>query len=160
MDSHDFSGAAEHEALKAAFSATSYEAFGLGQEFSLRVDRNHPDLDALLLTTAREPWAFLTAWNPRSTPTGKSQNIAANQALAKQLAQLTDQDDRPLLVLPGRGVGPDESWTPEESFLVLGISSEQAEALCKQFNQWARLAGERGSLAGLIWTDFSNCQPS
>ena len=91
MDSHDFSGAAEHEALKAAFSATSYEAFGLGQEFSLRVDRNHPDLDALLLTTAREPWAFLTAWNPRSTPTGKSQNIAANQALAKQLAQLTDQ---------------------------------------------------------------------
>ena len=160
MDSHDFSGAAEHEALKAAFSATSYEAFGLGQEFSLRVDRNHPDLDALLLTTAREPWAFLTAWNPRSTPTGKSQNIAANQALAKQLAQLTDQDDRPLLVLPGRGAGPDESWPPAESFLVLGISCEQAEALCKQFSQWARLAGERGSLAGLIWTDFSNCQPS
>lgn len=152
MDFHDSSGAAERKLLEVAFRATRYEAFGLGCELSLRVDQPHPELDALLFNTSRINWAFLTAWNPRSMPTDAQQNSKANRELANQLGELRDEEDRPLLVLPGRGVGPDPNWTPEESFLVLGISNAQAAALCEQFNQWARLAGTRGSSANLVWS--------
>lgn len=159
MDFHDSSGAAERELLEEAFRATRYEAFGLGCELILRVDQPHPELDALLLNTSRTNWAFLTAWNPRSIPTEAQKNFRANQKLENQLGELRDEEDRPLLVLPGRGVGPDPNWPPEESFLVLGISNAQAATLCEQFNQWARLAGTRGASASLVWTLPPDQQP-
>ena len=159
MDFPDSSGAAERELLKKAFCATRYEAFGLGYELSLRVDQPHPELDALLLKTSRTDWAFLTAWNPRSIPTDAQQNSKANKELETKLGELRDEEGRPLLILPGRGVGPDPNWPPEESFLVLGISNAQAATLCEHFNQWARLAGTRGASADLVWSRPPDQQP-
>ena len=155
MDSPDSNGAARRHELEATYGATRYEAFGLGVELCLRVDQVHPELDQLLATSKRSTWAFLTAWNPRSIPTNQALNQAAHQELFVRLSVLKDDLDRPLMVLPGRGVGVDPSWTPEESYLVLGISTEQAESPCGAFNQWARLAGTLGQPAQLIWTHLA-----
>lgn len=152
MDSPDSSGAAKRTELESAFRATSYEAFGLGEEIRLRVDEEHPTLDQLLKRCGRTEWAFLTAWNPGSSLRTKAQNEAANHQLFERLKGLTDEQGRPFLVLPGRGVGDDPGWDAEESFLVLGISSERAEALSQEFNQCARLAGSHGRPARLIWS--------
>jgi hypothetical protein len=48
------------------------------------------------------------------------------------------------------GVGNDDSWEPEASFMVLNIGKEDAIKLGKQFKQNAIVAGEIGNLPELI----------
>jgi hypothetical protein len=53
-------------------------------------------------------------------------------------------------ILPGRGIGDDPSWEPEESVLVLGMPRKAAVRIGRQFGQLAIVAGHRGFPARLI----------
>ncbi len=68
--------------------------------------------------------AFITAWNPFSQPACDVASNARRQAeLARELTQ------RGLRVIDGIGQHPSGHWPGEESFLVLGLTLEDAKAI-------------------------------
>lgn len=74
--------------------------------------------------------AFITACNPFSRQDADvASNVHRQQALANDLAQ------RGLIFIEGIGELPSNGWPAEESFLVLGVSLENAKAIGKQFAQ-------------------------
>jgi hypothetical protein len=108
----------------------------------IRVGQLHPQLDALLDESSTSPWAYITAWNPRSVDTIQHEN-EANQA-----ALLRDLDD--YQVFKGEGVGADTDWPPEPSLLVLGLPEADALKLGHYYGQNAIVVGLRGEAAQLL----------
>jgi hypothetical protein len=56
-------------------------------------------------------------------------------------------------IYEGEGIGADPAWTPEPSFLVLGIRQEDAVALGTRFGQNAIVVGSSTEHAKLVWCD-------
>lgn len=103
-------------------------------------------LEALLTRKRATRWAFITAWNPHSTPLPPEENARRDADLLQAIADLG------LEALPGEGIGEDPDWTPEKSLLVLGISRGQAERLGRRFGQLAIVVGRRGEPSRLVAT--------
>ena len=143
----------ERAALEAAYRATAYEALGPGVELDLRVDEQSAALDALLTSTGRISWAFLTAWNPRSQPLAPEENAERQRALWAALEASSGEGGEPPLLLPGRGRGLEGDWPAEESVLALGLPRAAALQLARRFEQHAFLGGRRGDFAELVWCD-------
>lgn len=137
---------APSNALWNAYRLTTYFA---GEEdkprrFALRVGHCHPDLDRWLAEHGVNDWAFITAFNPFSTPRSVSENELRQRQLEGRLRELG------ITFLPGEGVADDGGWPAEPSFLACGIAEETAVALGRDFHQHAILAGRRGEPARLI----------
>lgn len=128
---------------RSAFLATTYRADLPEGPLDLRIHQRHERLDALLANRGQEVWAFLTAWNPGSAVFSRSENDARNVDLRRRLEELG------LPIYPGRGVPDVGTWTPEESYLVLGLPREEALALGRQFGQLAVVIGRMGGQAEL-----------
>lgn len=73
--------------------------------------------------------AFITAWNPHSQITSADSNARLNKALREHLFCGGFE------IRPGIGQYPSGSWEGEESFLVLGMSLEDAMACGNKFEQ-------------------------
>lgn len=101
-------------------------------------------LDRLLDRRGQTCWAFITAWNPGSVALEDKANAARQHTLLRYLER------GGYTWLPGRGVGQDSAWTPEESLLVFGMDSDAAVKAGKRFGQLAVVAGKRGAPARLI----------
>lgn len=130
---------AGRDALDAAYRATSYRVGRL----ALRVGAPHPWLDRLLEGRGLEHYAYLTAANPGSAPLPAAENAARMRALADALEGF--------VVLRGVAEADDGAWEAEPSFLVLGLSREDAAALGRAFGQNAILVGKRGGAPELLW---------
>ena len=130
---------------EAVYRATSYGVDDGPHRLAIRVGERCAALDALLAAHGAEEWAYLTAWNPGGRPAPAAANAAAQARLAAALAAT----GRPLL--RGAGAGPDPGWTPEPSFLVLGLPRAEALALAARFGQEAIVAGRRGGTAELLF---------
>ena len=117
--------------LLVAYLRTEYRVDDAGHAFVLRIDVPSEELrkchDALGVTCS----TFITAWNPRSTPTPRDQNEAAMVRLEQALAALGCR------WLRGEGVDPDGEWPGEPSFLVLGLDEPAAVGLARRFDQHA-----------------------
>jgi hypothetical protein len=101
--------------------------------FCLRVDQPSSELKHLYGEHGLSTAAFLTACNPL----GRRHAPKVNDARQRQLrAHLQDAG---LYFLDGEGRDPEEKWSGEPSFLVLGISLDQAKAIGIQFGQNAIL---------------------
>jgi hypothetical protein len=133
--------------LAAAYQATTYVVDAPDGPLSLRVGRTHADLDRLLARHGVTSWAFVTAYNPGSIRLDDTANRARQRQLEEAARALGKA------VLPGRGVGDDGTWPPEESLLVLGISEPEAVSLGRRFGQAAVVCGETGAPARLAWID-------
>jgi len=81
------------------------------------------------------PWAYLTAWNPRSAPETESVNRARQSELEKRL----NRDG--ILCLPGVARDPLGRWPDEEGLLAMGLERGRALQLGKEFGQNAILTG-------------------
>jgi hypothetical protein len=125
--------------LERVYRNTAYKAPALDLE--IRIGQHAPSLDALLKQYNAAAWAFITAYNP-----GVLLAVEQNLALLEEL--------RPAIegyrYFEGEGVGEDENWLPEKSFLVIGMSREEAIKLGKQFNQNAIVFGRMGEPAELL----------
>jgi len=127
-----------------AYKNTTYRVYLTLGEIEIRIGVMNLLLQEFLLSNNVESWAFITACNPYSV----LQNADANTFLNTQLeAYLLEKQ---YLFFKGVGVGDDDSWEPEASFMVLNIRKEDAVKLGKQFKQNAIVVGVIGNSPELI----------
>ena len=127
-----------------AYKNTTYRVYLPLGEIDIRIGVMNPLLQQLLLSNHVESWAFITAYNPYSV----MQNVDVNTFLNTQLESYLSE--KQYVFFKGIGVGDDDSWEPEASFMVLNIRKEDAIKLGKQFKQNAIVAGVIGNLPELI----------
>lgn len=134
------------DTLFAAYRATTFEAHieGEPEPLAIRVGERCARLDALLAAHGADAWVYVTACNPASSPLSDDENARRNEALARELAGCA------VAVFEGEGRGDDPSWTPEPSFLALGLTTEQGIELGRRYGQNAIVAGRRSEIAQLV----------
>lgn len=108
----------------------------------IRIGEPNPALDALLAGAGRA--AFLTAANPGSERRSDEENRCSLIALREAL------DAAGWRALEGEGRDPKGAWRAERSFLVLGISHDQALELARRFGQNGFVWCERGAAPQLV----------
>jgi hypothetical protein len=115
--------------LIAHYRSTAYRVLDSGFDFAMNIDQPCAALVECMQHFQVTEAAYLTAWNPRSEPTPMARNKAAQRALETEVAS------RGWRLLYGEGVGSDETWEPEPSILVLGISHDAACGLGRKYGQ-------------------------
>jgi hypothetical protein len=115
--------------LLAAYRRTEYHVDDAGHTFVLRIDVPSDELRRCHELFGVSCSAFLTAWNPRSTPTSRERNQAAMSRLEQALAALGCR------WLRGEGIDPHGEWPGEPSVLVFGIDEPAGVALANRFQQ-------------------------
>jgi len=123
------------DSLVKAYQQAIYSVGGTDSLFELRVGERSSALIALLSNFQVESWAYITSENPGSELLTSDQNKQRTQSLE---AHLKTEGYRYFL---GEGRSPDNSWPPEKSFLILGISENEAVGLAQTFGQKAFLMG-------------------
>lgn len=123
-----------------AYKNTTYEVFE--PKIKIHIGEYNEALEKLLGEHGEETWMFITASNPASKKLSNQENAERNLSL---LAELNNYK-----VFKGRSIGDSEEWSPEESFLVLGISRARAIALGKKYGQNAIVFGTREGLPELV----------
>ena len=112
-------------ALLAAYMDTDYMVSD-DPPLRLRIGERNDDARILLASFNVSTAAFITAWNPGS------RRLTDEENEDRQAELLTEIEQRRLNYLVGVGEGKD--WQ-EYSYLVLGVSREDATALGRQFEQ-------------------------
>lgn len=134
--------------LEQAYRDTRYWANADGIWLGLAIGCVDPLLERLLEDRRQREWAFITAWNPGSTPRARAENLRAQEGLERRLRDAGHE------LWVGQGVGPKlaggEQWI-EPSVLVLGLKREPAVALGREFEQVAIVTGLRGRAPELVW---------
>lgn len=115
-----------------AYRNTDYRILGNHLDtsgFILKIDRTSPELRALYKKTSSNSAAFLTACNPFSQPLCDSDNTARQSQLRTEL------QTRQFFFFDGVGEDTTANWSGEQSYLVLGISLEEAKELSAAYEQ-------------------------
>ncbi|MBK8405300.1 MAG: DUF3293 domain-containing protein [Saprospiraceae bacterium] len=90
-------------------------------------------------------WAFITAWNPKSTELTKQENEQRNACL------LDDIKSSGYISHFGRGISEDGKWS-EDSYFIENISKEEALFYALKYGQCAFVYGKVNQMSELIWT--------
>jgi hypothetical protein len=117
--------------LLEAYRRTSFIIEAPHCEINLRVGEPSQAIDALLESYDATTCAFITAWNPGSVRVEASYNKQQQADLVQIVQSLR------LTFLPGRGVGKNTDWPPEESILVIGVDQDEALKIGRTFGQLA-----------------------
>jgi hypothetical protein len=133
-----------HSELFEAYKNTTYLVYSPIGEIDIRIGVMNPLLQQLLLNNSSESWVFITAYNPYSVMQDAGVNTILNTQLEDYLS------GKRYLFFKGIGVGDDNSWEPEASFMVLNIRKEDAVKLGRHFKQNAIVVGVIGTSAELI----------
>ena len=131
-------------AIEAAYRDTVYRVIADGGCIDLRIGRRHPRLDRMLMHRRARHWAFLTAWNPASSPLPPWRNAQRQRRLLACL--------RPVcrVTLYAVGLADRGDWR-EASVFVAPCARGRALRLGRQFGQAAVVLGVRGGKAELAW---------
>ena len=97
--------------------------------FILKIGIHSAELDSIYNTSHKYTAAFITAFNPYSQELSNQENKDRNYKL-EELIQSLHFD-----YIHGEGKCGNDDWDGEESFLIIGISEEQASEIGKQFEQ-------------------------
>jgi hypothetical protein len=111
-----------------AYRETHFHVHG-DTPFTLAIDIASSALLALHATHQVTSSAFITACNPFSQAYVESDNVDRQRALSSDLHQ------RNLTCIDGIGQHPSNQWPGEQSFLVLGVSLEDANILGAKYKQ-------------------------
>ena len=118
-----------------AYLETNYHVHG-ATPLNLNIGVANAGLAALHKTHSVESSAYVTACNPFSQALDDSANDARQAVLARELQQ------HGLTYIKGIGQHSTNGWTGEQSFLVLGLSREDAKML-----------GARHEQNAIVWCD-------
>ena len=116
-----------------AYLHTNYHVHG-AMPLTLNIGVANAGLAALHKTHSVESSAYVTACNPYSQAQDDSANDAQQAVLARELQQ------NGLTYINGIGQHPTNGWSGEQSFLVLGLSHEDA-----------RMLGARHGQNAIVW---------
>ena len=111
-----------------AYLQTDYHVHG-ATPLTLNIGVANAGLAALHKTHSVESSAYVTACNPFSQALDNSANDTRQAVLARELQQ------HGLTYINGIGQHPTNGWTGEQSFLVLGLSREDAKMLGARYKQ-------------------------
>lgn len=132
--------------LDEAYRNARYRVDDGGTAFDMIIGEPCAPLRTLLSRRGVQGAAFLTAFNPASTPRADEDNRAAQTALHDAV------EGAGFTVLDGVGLDPDGRWPPEPSLLVLGITRRRAAALARRFGQNAFVWLPADAPPVLVWT--------
>ena len=130
--------------LLEAYKNTTYRVYLPLGEVDIRIGVMNSLLQELLSNNNSKSWAFVTACNPYSVMKNAAENILLNTQLEDYLKE------KRYVFFKGKGIGDNDSWEPEASFMVLNICKEDAIKLGSEFKQNAIVAGVIGNLPELI----------
>lgn len=128
-----------------AYKSTNYRVL-TEPEFSLKVGDQSATLDDVLRSHGVTSASFITAWNPFSKELELKDNRLRNQALVTRAKALG------VVLVEGFGAWPDNPDKGEESYLLAGVSRDDAIALAKEFEQNAIVFVELGNPVELVIT--------
>ena len=111
-----------------AYLDTNYDVHS-ATPLTLNIGVANAGLAVLHTTHSVESSAYVTACNPFSQATNDSVNDARQAVLASELHQ------HGLTYIDGVGQHPTNGWTGEKSFLVLGLSRDDAKRLGMRHEQ-------------------------
>lgn len=124
-----------------AYKETDFNVYE--PKFTIKVGQVNQELDRLLKMNNCITWAYITAWNPYSELTDDRTNEEKNNQMRNDLTGY--------ILFHGEGVGSDQSWQPEKSFLILGIALDEAILIGKKYRQNAIVVGKIHEEPQLIW---------
>ena len=130
--------------LVAAYRRTEFRVADRGWSFLLRHDEYSKVLEECHRAFGVSCSAYITAWNPRSEPTSREVNEAAQVRLEAELTATG------FTFLRGVGVDPSSAWPGEPSVLVLGISGSDAQRLGRAYGQNAVVVAGRDAVARVV----------
>ena len=134
--------------LEQYYLETTYSVFIDESKFDIRIAEPVP-VKIYSLLEKEKTAAIITAWNPRSEPHSLQENKRRNRNLRISVSKKNYN------VFEALGQGNDPSWPAEESFLILGITKEEAGKLAVDYGQNAFVLLEYGKTASLefsrIW---------
>ena len=116
------------EKLLSAYEETHYCVFH-EPPFSLQIGVRSDEAAQLHEDYGVQTSVFLTACNPFSQPLSAEENRCRQVELERTIAQQGWWSKQ------GTGRHPSNNWLAEPSFLILGISIDQAKALGRRFDQ-------------------------
>lgn len=118
----------------------------------LRIGEKSVQLENLYRQHAVSTAAFVTAWNPYSQELAEAKNRERHTQLETLIREAGFQ------CMPGIGKSPDGKWVGEDSFLVLGITRDEAFNIGKQFEQNAIVFCSESAVPELVWMEAGNAQ--
>jgi hypothetical protein len=124
-----------------AYKETDFNVYE--PKITIKVGQVNQELDRLLQSLNCITWAYITAWNPYSELTDDRTNEEKNSQLRNDLTGY--------ILFDGEGVGSDQCWQPEKSFLILGIALDDAILIGKKYQQNAIVVGKIYEEPQLIW---------
>lgn len=145
MDDRAKLAQAEIATLRIAYEQAIYEVYYGQETIEINIGQNCPPLDSLIAQSDYPTWALITAANPYSQPLSARENQRRDHRLSKHLKELQ------LPLIPAIGKDPTGVWTPEPSWLILGITRPKAIAIGQKFEQNAIVYGELNQAAELQW---------
>ena len=122
--------------------------------FVLRIDQFSVALAAAHAQYGCANSAFITAFNPHSVQLPEDENLARQYALRELL-----REQRHAFV-DGIGQHPDGLWPGEPSFLVFGLSLEEAFTLGQRFSQNAIVWAGCEAIPQLVLCRGAHCPSS
>lgn len=110
------------EELIIAYRETVYHVFA-SPPFALRVDEQSSELLSYHRSRGVESSAFISAFNPYSSPLSDDENRRRHVEFGRELSE------GGISVIEGLGQHPTSGWPGEPSYLLLGVSLETARAI-------------------------------
>lgn len=128
--------------LLKAYQETIYQV--VKPSISIEINVLNPILNAFLQENDAYSWAFITAWNPKSQLLSSKENKQKLEELVKMVKKAG------YLYFPGKGIGKDQTWEPEQSLFILNITKAEAIRIGKYFDQNAIVFGDLLHLSELV----------
>lgn len=127
-----------------AYLATNYRAEIPGGFYDLRIGDEAIELDTLFDWVGKSTAVFITAHNPMGRKFSDQENARRHAALWADVLDLR------LPYFLGEGIGEDQTWAPERSILLFGLTLEQAIHLGRHHEQNAIVWAESGEPPKLV----------
>ena len=118
--------------LLKAYNTTEYKVYS--PAIVIKIGIGNQVLNDLLISLNVSTWAYITAFNPFSKILTESENFKRHEELKVKIGNYK--------YFEGEGVGEDKTWKPEISFLIVGISLNDAIGIGKFYEQNAIVVGE------------------
>lgn len=114
---------------------------------TLQIGIHNPSLDKLLSDNHCNTFAYLTAFNPRSTTFNKDENQLRQEKLVKDIESLG------FSYLTGLSFPESGEWEPEVCAFVYNLPRTTTWDLCIKYQQDAAVVGDRGGSPKLFFTN-------